>query len=289
LIVQDSTAYPAIQRVLAGLFPKTHPVAAMQMLSVAQERNIAQEVGCSRRQVQLAALQQRILPARYERNLGTVGWEGQIKLLRATVAVVGAGGLGGWIIESLSRMGVGQLVVVDGDLFQENNLNRQLGCVEENLGRPKVECLAERVASVNGAVTVTAHMAWLDTENAPTLLMGAQVVVDALDSLPARFMLEKAAANLQVPLVHGAIGGYTGQIMTVFPGDPGLRALYGQGALPAKGVEVQLGNPSATPLMVAAWQVQEVVKIITGQGILLRSRVFVLDAEYGEVTEIRLA
>jgi molybdopterin-synthase adenylyltransferase len=287
--VQDSTAYPAIQRVLAELFPETYPVAAMQMLSVAQERNIAQQVGCSRRQVQLAALQQRILPARYERNLGTVGWEGQIKLLRAIVAVVGAGGLGGWIIEGLARMGVGQLVVVDGDLFQENNLNRQLGCVEENLGRPKVECLAERVASVNGAVTVTARMAWLDTENAPTLLMGAQVVVDALDSLPARFMLEKAAANLQVPLVHGAIGGYTGQIMTVFPGDPGLRALYGQGALPAKGVEVQLGNPSATPLMVAAWQVQEVVKIITGQGTLLRSRVLILDAEYGEVTEIRLA
>ena len=258
-------------------------------LGLAQEHLLAQEVGCDLRQVELAALQAHILPERYRRNLGTVGWEGQQRLLRSTVAVVGAGGLGGWIIEGLARMGVGHLIIVDGDCFQENNLNRQLGCTERNLGRPKAECLAERVGEVNSAVLVTVQIAWLTSDNAPELLAGAQVVVDALDTLPARFVLEKAAATQGVPLVHGAIGGYTGQVMTIFPGDPGLRAFYGQGGLPERGVEVQLGNPAATPMMVAAWQIQEVVKILLGQGIPLRGRVLIMDAEYGEVTEVQVA
>jgi len=80
---------------------------------------------------------QHIIPTRYLRSLGTVGWDGQKKLLEATVVIIGAGGLGGWIIEGLARMGVGHLVVVDGDVFEENNLNRQLLCTEGSLGEAK--------------------------------------------------------------------------------------------------------------------------------------------------------
>jgi len=153
----------------------------------------------------------------------------------------------------------------------------------------KAQCLAERVSRVNGAVKVTTHVAWLDEHNAAELLAGAEAVVDALDTLPARLTLQKAAAQLGIPMVHGAIGGYTGQVLTIFPGDRGLRALYGEGPLPEHGVEAQLGNPSATPMMIAAWQVQEVVKILVGQGELLRNRVLLMDAESGDVTEIQLA
>jgi len=259
------------------------------ILSLAETRRLSREVGCDLREVELAALRARILPARYQRNLGTVGWEGQIRLLCSTVAVVGAGGLGGWVIEGLARMGVGHLIIIDGDTFQENNLNRQLGCTEASLGRPKAECLAERVRQVNGAVQAISSVCWLTEDNAPTLVNGAQVLVDALDTLPARLLLEETATRLGVPMVHGAIGGYTGQVMTVFPGDLGLRALYGQRGMPERGVETKLGNPAATPMMIAAWEIQEVIKFLLAQGEPLRGRMLVMDAEFGEVSEIRIA
>jgi len=252
-------------------------------------RQLAREHGLAPRVVEIAALQRQIAPERYRRNLGTVGWAGQIALLQARVAVVGAGGLGGWIIEALARMGVGQLEIIDGDVFEENNLNRQLGCTEASLGRPKAQVLAERVAAINSAVVVRPHIAWVSETNSVELLREVDLVVDALDTLPARFVVQRAAAALGVPLVHGAIAGYTGQVMTILPGDPGLEALYGPGPHPERGVEVELGNPSATPMIVAAWQAQQVVKLLTGaeQG-LLRMRLMLLDAQAGDVTIISL-
>jgi molybdopterin/thiamine biosynthesis adenylyltransferase len=209
-------------------------------------------------------------------------------LLAATVAIIGAGGLGGWVIEGLARMGVGHLVVVDGDTFEESNLNRQALCSEGWLGRPKTEAACARVAEVNAAVEVTAHAVCADEDNLPDLLRGADVVVDALDRLPLRLTLQRVAQRLGIPMVHGAIGGYVGQVMTILPEDPGLRALYPGDKVPEQGLEVELGNPAATPMMVAAWQVQEVIKLLIGKGELLRNRLLLMDAEQGDITILRL-
>lgn len=265
------------------------PAGDMRLLALADAQALADEFGTSVREVEMAALTARILPARYVRNLGTVGWDGQLRLLQATVAVVGCGGLGGWIIEGLARMGVGHLILVDCDNFEENNLNRQLLCTEETLGRNKALVARERVAQVNGAVQVTAHPVRATAENLPALLAGAEVAVDALDTIPLRLTLQDVVAALGIPLVHGAIAGYVGQATTVFPGDAGLRAIYGVGAVPERGVEAQWGNPAATPMMVAAWQVQEVIKILTGRGEPLRGRLLYLDAEAGHVEVFALA
>jgi molybdopterin/thiamine biosynthesis adenylyltransferase len=251
-----------------------------RLVPLAAVHRIAQQSGVSPREVEIAALREHILPARYERNLGTVGWEGQSKLLESTVAVVGAGGLGGWVIEGLARMGVGRLIVIDGDVFAENNLNRQALCTEATLGRPKAEVATERVAAVNAAVEVTVYVRLATAENMAHLLHGAQVVVDALDSLPTRLVLQDACRALGVPMVHGAIAGYMGQVTTIFPGDAGLRALYGD-VVPEHGIERQLGNPAGTPLMVAAWQVQETIKLLLDSGSPLRGRLLLLDAEAG--------
>jgi len=149
--------------------------------------------------------------------------------------------------------------------------------------------MAQRVGEISPPTQVTVHMAWLDAANAAELLRGVDLVVDALDALPARLVLQHTAAVLGAPLVHGAIAGYVGQVMTIYPGDPGLEALYGSRArLPQRGIESRLGNPAATAMMVAAWQVHEVVKVLLGQGAPLRHRLLVLDAEFGEVSEIRL-
>jgi len=258
------------------------------LVSISTVDQVAGETGHSRREVEIAALRAQMSPQRYQRNLGTVGYEGQIALLEAKVGVVGVGGLGGWVVEGLARMGVGHLVLIDGDVFQEGNLNRQALCVESNIGRPKVDAARDRVLAVNAAVQVDAFQVRAGESEMAELLTGCDVIVDALDALPIRLVLQAVAERLNVPLVHGAIAGFVGQVMTIFPGDPGLRALYGQKAPPERGIEAQWGNPAATPLMVAAWQLHEVVKLVTGRGELLRRRMLFLDGEVGVVDVLQV-
>jgi molybdopterin/thiamine biosynthesis adenylyltransferase len=259
-----------------------------QLLPLSAVRQLAHEWGLSVREIEIRAFKARILPTRYERSQGTVGWEGQVKLLESTVAIVGCGGLGGWIVEGLARMGVGHLIIIDGDAFGENNLNRQALCIEANVGQLKTEAAQERLARVNSATEVTIHPVMADEEGMREMLAGADVIVDALDTLPTRLVLQEVAQSLSIPVVHGAIGGYVGQVMTVFPGDEGLYALYGRGDVPERGVEAQLGNPAATPMMVAAWQIQEVIKILLGAGELLRNRLLFMDAESGVAEILRI-
>ncbi len=248
---------------------------------------LAHEFDLSLREVELAALEARILPRRYLRSFGTVGWEGQIKLLNSTVAVVGLGGLGGNVVEGLARMGVGRLILIDGDVFVDHNLNRQILSTEAILGSSKTEVARARVAQINSALEVVLHSVQATAETLPRLLKGADVVVDALDRLPTRLALQKAAQTLGIPMVHGAIAGYVGQVMTIFPGDGGLQAFYGED-VPQQGAEVQLGCPAATPMMVSAWQVQETLKILLGCGQLLRHKMLFMDAEMGRVEILKV-
>lgn len=239
---------------------------------------IARKQKISVKEVEIAALTNGIVPWRYLRNIGTIGLEGQIKLLESVVGVVGAGGLGGTIIELLARHGVGHIIIIDNDSFFEQNLNRQIISTEKNLGKYKAVAAAKRVAQVNSATTVTTFIEKLDEGNAQRLLKGTHVVADALDNLTSRFAVEKACRALGIPLVHGTIAGFCGQLTTIFPDDVGLSCIYGSpNRFPDHGVEVKLGNPSATPAIIAAWQVQEIVKIITGIGKPLRNSLLVLD------------
>jgi molybdopterin/thiamine biosynthesis adenylyltransferase len=232
------------------------------------------------RQVELTALETDVVPARYLRNLGTIGVAGQIRLLRAAVAIVGLGGLGGYVTEALARMGVGHLILVDGDVFEQTNLNRQLLSTERNLGVEKTRAACQRVSEVNAAVETTGHAEVLTRGNLLRLLQEADVVVDALDRLPTRLALQSGAQTLGIPMVHGSIAGFLGQVTTIFPDDPGLRGLYGDvDQLPEQGLEAQLGTPAPTPMMVAAWEAQEVVKVLTGYGEPLRHRLLVIDME----------
>jgi len=261
----------------------------VRVIRLQQVHELATANDCLIREVELAALETGVIPWRYLRNVGTVGLAGQAKLLQATVAVVGLGGLGGYVVEALARMGVGQFILIDGDVFEEHNLNRQILSAEAILGTGKVQAARRRVAEINSAVEVTGHAVVLTRENLPRLLEGADVVVDALDRLPTRLVLQEGAQALGIPMVHGSIAGFLGQVMTILPGDPGLHSLYGEpGELPEQGLEVQLGTPAATPMVVAAWEAQEVVKILLGQGELLRHRLLVMDMESGIIEILQL-
>lgn len=227
----------------------------------------------------LEMLERGEVPERYLRNMGTLGIEGQLRLLRSKILVVGAGGLGGTVIELLARLGAGFLRVVDGDTFAEHNLNRQLLSHEGNIGAPKAVEAALRVTMINSDVFVEPTVGKLDLYNVDYLLRNIDIAVDALDNIESRLLFSKAAQKAGVPLVHGAIAGFSGQVMTVLPNSKGLETIYSSDVV-KQGIETGLGNPAATPTLVAALQVQEVVKIITGKGEVLSNQLLQINTEW---------
>lgn len=211
---------------------------------------------------------------RYEKN-GIFTQTQMEELKSKRVCIVGCGGLGGYILEMFSRVGVGFITVIDGDVFDESNLNRQLLSDEKSIGLPKVSAAIRRIHRVNSEVELTAHQVFLSEENAQSLVEKHDLVIDALDSIDARRVLQKTCDVLNIPFVHGAIAGWYGQVTTVFPGDRTLDLLYPKDA--QKGVELELGNPSFTPATIASIQVSEGLKILIGSKDLLRNKVLHID------------
>jgi molybdopterin/thiamine biosynthesis adenylyltransferase len=207
------------------------------------------------------------------------------------VAVIGAGGLGGHVIHLLARIGVGELAVVDCDVFDETNLNRQIFCTSDSLGKPKAMVAAQLLGSINPGVEVIPHEIRIEETNLPGILAGAGVVVDGLDNIQDRLILEKSARNLKIPLVHGAIAGFDGQVMTVFPDDRGLIAIYGPGDRVRKdprSPEAIMGVPALMPSMVATFQAMEVLKILLCRGTLLRNTLLHVGLDASEVNRFPL-
>ena len=228
-------------------------------------------------------------PNRYDRNKAALTPEECEALASKHIAVVGCGGLGGLVIEALARIGVGHLRVIDGDVFEESNLNRQLLCTERMLGREKALVAAERVACVNSEVEVESIVAYLDEANASELLAGVECVVDCLDNLEARFWMAHACQHLGAPVVYGAIAGWFGQVCTVYPGDVSFVSAYGEPF--ESGGESQhkkLGNLPFTAYSIAAIQAAEAVKVVLGKPGLIRNRLLMVDLLDGSVDDMEL-
>jgi len=246
---------------------------------------IAQDLGLTLLDVYRATLGLGIYPRRYLRNRDGISLQDQIKLAESRVAVVGAGGLGGTVTQLLGRIGIGKLTVVDCDVFDETNLNRQAFCTRDWVGQPKALAVQAQLKSINPAVEVRAHIVRLDSANGPGILTGSQVIVDALDNVKDRLTLEALAKTLGVPFVHGALAGFEGQLMTVFPEDPGLKQIYGSGddrGSAANRPEFLLGVPSITPSIVATLEAMEVLKILLNRGTPFRNKMVYIDLERGE-------
>jgi len=201
---------------------------------------------------------------RYLRNHDAISEAEQAILAQKRVLVVGCGGLGGYAIECLARIGVGHLRVVDGDVFDETNLNRQLLSSSMNLGRPKTLAAQQRVMAVNPLVEVEAFQTLLTDENAVPLLDGCDVAVDALDNVPTRLLLQQAAKTAGIPLVHGAVAGWIGQVCVVQPGQDLLNSLY-PASTDTQGEEQETGTLSFTAALTASWQAAETVKLLLGK------------------------
>ncbi len=250
-----------------------------------QQVSAAGSFGMTLSEVEGVILEMGLLPARYQRNRKTISTGQQLRIFRSHVAVIGCGGLGGYIIEELTRLGVGRITAVDPDVFEEHNLNRQLLSSTENLGQSKVEAAYLRAAKLNPAVILYPMKIAFGRLNGLELLQGVDIIVDALDSIPVRLELSEVSTALNVPMVHGAIGGWYGQVATQLPGEETMRKIYNR-SIDGKGIEKGLGNPSFTPAVIASLQVAEVCKLILGMGTPLNNRTLhinLLDMEFDEI------
>lgn len=258
-------------------------------ISIKQTKEITCKFQTNSRDVEILALQNNIIPERYQRNLGVISPSEQAKILQSKVVIIGAGGLGGTVLELLARMGIGKLIIADKDIIVDSNLNRQILFTETNLGQRKTEVAIKRVEEINSFIEIVGHSVFINSDNVGKIIEGAEVVVDALDNLPSRFVLQKACRDLKIPLVHGAIAGFNGQLTTIFPEDKGLELIYGSNKdLPEHGSEVELGAPTVTPAIIASLEAQEVIKILLKRGKLFRNRLLYLDIEEGTMEILNL-
>ncbi len=223
---------------------------------------------------------------RYLKNENTLSREENLSLREKRVAVLGCGGLGGYIIEQIARLGIGHITVIDGDVFDESNLNRQLLSTVENIGRAKVLAAQERIEKVNPDIKVVIHNLFLNEENALDFLQNHDVICDALDNLNTRILLQESASLLQIPLVHGAIAGWYGQVTTLFPGFNIPGSLFRTNI--NNSAEQKLGNPSFISGLIASIQVSEIVKILSGKGRCLRNRLMIIDTLEHDIEVIDL-
>ena len=200
------------------------------------------------------------MEARYERNIPALTEAECLKLREKRVMIVGCGGLGGHIMDQLARVGVGFLRVVDGDVFEESNLNRQLLSSVPMIGVNKAKAAADHITRVNPNVQVEAVEAFMTEDNVNELVADCDVVLDALDNIASRKNLSKACAEANIPYIYGAIQGWVAQAAISMPGDHLIEKLFPE--------EVEIRDKSVlsfTPALCASVQVALCVKLLVGR------------------------
>ena len=221
---------------------------------------------------------------RYERQIIIPGWgeEGQEKLKKAKVVVAGAGGLGSAILNYLAVAGVGSIRVIDGDTVELSNLNRQILHLEKDIGRKKVDSASDRLQLLNPGIEIEA-IGEVITEDNVFEMVGDYLIVDALDNLPARYLLNRVAVQRKLTLFHGAVYGFEGRATTIIPGKtPCIKCLYKDvlpGKIPVVGV---------IPAVIGCIQATEVIKYVVGIGELLINRLLIYDGLGQTFSEARL-
>lgn len=214
--------------------------------------------------------------ARYDRQImiPEIGKEGQERLKKAKVFVAGAGGLGCPISVYLAVAGVGHIRIADHDRIDLSNLNRQILHWNKDIGRLKADSAGEKLPEINPDVKIETVSETIDDENVTSLTDGFDAIVDAMDNWPARYALNRAAVENNIPFFHGAVRGLEGRAMTIIPGKTAcLRCMY-HGTPPIENAPV-LGT---TPSIIASIQVTEVIKYLVGMGgDLLSGRLLIYD------------
>ena len=226
---------------------------------------------------------------RYDRQImiREIGQEGQGKLKRSRVVIAGAGGLGSPIAIYLTAAGIGMVRIIDHDEVVLSNLNRQILHWEEDIGRKKVDSAVTKLRKLNSAVEIEAIAETIAEGNVSKLVEGFDVIVDAMDNLPTRYILNRCAIEKKIPFFHGAVNGFAGRAMTILPGETAcLRCMY-RGPVPQEKFPV-IG---VAPAVIGSIQATEVIKYLAGIGKLLTNRLLVYDGlkvAFSEFSELAL-
>lgn len=200
------------------------------------------------------------MDARYTRNLPALSAEECALLQTKKVLIVGCGGIGGHLIDLLARIGVGHMRLVDGDVFEATNLNRQLLCEQSLLGSSKALAAEDRVKRINDTIAVETIAQPMTSENVNALLDECDVVLDALDSIESRRILAKAASQAGIPYVYGAINGWVAQAAIILPEENTIDLLY-----PPTAKLTDKSVLSFTPACCASMQASLCVKLLVGR------------------------
>jgi len=219
---------------------------------------------------------------RYSRQvmLEEIGYQGQLKLKQAKVCVVGVGGLGNPIVTRLAAMGVGKIRIVDRDVIELSNLHRQTMFNEDDVGQVKVETAAKKLRKLNADIVIEELPISINDYTALEVVDGCDVVVDALDSVNARYSLNKACIEKKIPFVTGAAVGVTGQSFTILPNESAcyhcLFPALDEDSMPTCSIE---GVHPSILSIIGGIEVSEAVKIITGKEPSLKDKVLHVDLE----------
>ncbi len=222
---------------------------------------------------------------RYDRQIRVFGEEGQEKLKDSRVAVVGVGGLGCPASFFLAAAGIGELLLVDYEGIELNNLNRQILHWEEDIGeKKKTESAQEKLQRLNSDIDVEVFDGKI-IENNLDILEGVDVIVDALDNFETRYLLNEFAVEKGIPFVHAAVEGFHGQMTTIIPGQtPCLRCIFPQ--KPEK--EETFPIIGTTSGLFGIMLANEVIKLLTGKGELLKAELFIFDIGFNNVETVKI-
>lgn len=217
---------------------------------------------------------------RYLRNIAIkkIGENGQKHINKARVLVCGCGGLGSGVISNLAAAGVGHLGLVDSDVVEISNLNRQFIHKTENIGKLKVLSAKERIQEINPEVTVEIFPHRLDKNNYHNIIKEYDLIVDCFDSYASKFLLNEIAVKENKPLIHGGVSEFNGQITVIVPHKtPCLRCIFPEPDFEAK---IPEGNLSPVVNLVAAIEALEALKWILGIPSALQGHLLTIDALY---------
>ncbi|MBN1236571.1 MAG: HesA/MoeB/ThiF family protein [Methanotrichaceae archaeon] len=210
---------------------------------------------------------------RYSRQIRLFGEDGQEKLKRTRVFIAGAGGLGSVISIYMAAAGFGKIRICDCDAVELSNLNRQILHANADVSRPKALSAYETLTGINPEIEVEAEVQTISEDNIDQLLLGSDLIMDAMDNFPVRYLLNRAALKRKIPLFHGAISGYQGQATTIIPGKTACLSCIFPRAPPAATFPA-LGSTCG---IIGSIQVTEAVKYVTGTGKLLENRLLLWD------------
>lgn len=221
---------------------------------------------------------------KFERNKIITKIE-QENLKSKKVAVLGLGGLGGYSVELMVRLGIENLIICDYDIFDITNLNRQILSTQQCIGKSKVIETKKRILSISPDANIDLYDKKITEKNIKGIIESADIVIDGLDDNETRLIVLRACRELELPYIYGSIAGWYAYVSTVFPKDSLVESFLKKSK--SKGIEVVLGNPSFTPALAASIQASEALKTLLEKGNSLREEILYIDLLKNEFLSLK--